>query len=253
MDNESDEEFMSEALKSLCFNVFKCGTGDIDNVRIMLEMNFNGKNVINLFKSAYNFYDDVVVKTHHTQPIPGQKLKKKFGYKTTGGKHGKGYWCEIAAKMISKRQIVTYQFDENPNRSTFSQLQNFGKKENGSYEGSCMHDDIAVTVLFLPRFLMEPENIEWVEEWISLHSNEKSIEKVLHLLKIYADDEFSLNDSEFTKLYSNGNNQNQLNYPRQMQQGSYISNISKPSEISYTSIMKQNQNLAIPPGFRKQF
>lgn len=253
MDNESDEEFMSEALKSLCFNVFKCGTGDIDNVRIMLEMNFNGKNVINLFKSAYNFYDDVVVKTHHTQPIPGQKLKKKFGYKTTGGKHGKGYWCEIAAKMISKRQIVTYQFDENPNRSTFSQLQNFGKKENGSYEGSCMHDDIAVTVLFLPRFLMEPENIEWVEEWISLHANEKSIEKVLHLLKIYADDEFSLNDSEFTKLYSNGNNQNQLNYPRHMQQGSYISNISKPSEISYTSIMKQNQNLAIPPGFRKQF
>lgn len=257
MDNENDEERMTEALKELTFNVFKCGMGDIDNVRIMIEMNFNGKNVVNIFKQAYNFYDDIIVKTHHTLPVPGQKLKKKFGFKTTGGKHGKGYWCESAAKMISRRQIITYQFNENPNKSTFSQVQNFGKRENGTYAGSCMHDDIAVTVFFLSRFLYEPENIEWLEGWMmnQTKADYPYINKIYNLLKMFADDEFSLNDSEFNKLYSL---QNPVNYIQQnnrvQHQNIYSSEIYQQNkELSYTSIMKGQSYKNLSPSLRRQF
>ena len=81
------------------------------------------------------FYDDIILKFYHVKPIPGQQQQKKFGYKTTGGNHGKGYYCERGSKMIAKRQIIVMQDNNNINMSTLGQLQNFGKTEKGSYAG----------------------------------------------------------------------------------------------------------------------
>jgi len=30
-------------------------------------------------------------------------MKKQYGYRTTGGQHGKNYYCELGASMIHKR------------------------------------------------------------------------------------------------------------------------------------------------------
>lgn len=238
LDNERDEELMAEALKQITFNVFKCGTGPIDNVRIMIEVNFNGKNVINKFSQAYNFYDDIIVKTHHVTPLPGQKLKKKPGFKTVAGKKGKGYWCELGSKMISRRQIIVTQNDPNPNKSSLAQLQGFGKNAKGNYEGSCMHDDIAVTILFLSRFMNEEENVAWIENFIQLQQNsEKYIwfNKIMHIMKIYAEsnDGLNLNDDEFKKMYSNKNSTPLFNSGNM---GGYYSNRQAQS---YSSLMGQ--------------
>lgn len=47
IDNDNDEEASAEVLKKLVFDLFGCGEGPIDNCRILLEMNFNGKNFCN--------------------------------------------------------------------------------------------------------------------------------------------------------------------------------------------------------------
>lgn len=259
MDNERDEEYMSEALKQLIFNVFKCGTGSIDNVRIMIEVNFNGKNVINKISQAYNFYDDIIVKTYHVQPLPNQKLKKKFGFKTVGGKKGKGYWCELGSKMISRRQIIVTQYDDNPNKSSLMQLQGFGKNEKGVYTGSCMHDDIAVTILFLSRFMEEEENIAWLETFIELQTPDiyPFINKLKYYLRIYTDSETNnLSDEEFAKLHSTGDGRYSVNmninsgqYNSKMIQGSHYPQFGK--EKTYSSIMNPRNN--IPDSFRRNF
>jgi hypothetical protein len=95
MDNYKDEEECAEACKQLAFQVFKTGYRDIDNVRVLVEMNFNGKNWINKFKTHPGFYDLVLIKTPR-----GDANKLNYGFKTVGGSKGKNYYCELGAKMM---------------------------------------------------------------------------------------------------------------------------------------------------------
>jgi len=48
-------------------------------------------------------------------------MKLQYGYRTTGGSHGKNYYCDLGASMIHKRQIIPRQLDnDNVNISTVS-------------------------------------------------------------------------------------------------------------------------------------
>lgn len=222
IDNERDEEMSSAVCKDLVFNVFKCGKPFnlnaeqfIDNCRILIEMNFNGKNFVNKIKAHPMFYDDIILKTYHVKPIPGQKQEKKFGYKTTGGAHGKGYYCERGSKLISKRQIIVSQEHDNINYSSIGQLQNFGKNDKGVYEGTACHDDIAITVLFLSR-LFEDEMDEfkiWIEEFFDLLPNiiTKNI-LVKQLLKKFIDENPELSDADFNDFFIDNTNQASMLY-----------------------------------------
>jgi len=53
-------------------------------MRILFEKNFNGKNFKNIFKKHDMYYDEII---------------KSF--LTVGGNHGKKYYCELGAKLIS--------------------------------------------------------------------------------------------------------------------------------------------------------
>lgn len=220
IDNSRDEEMSAAACKELIFNVFKCGqpyniVADqyIDNCRLLIEMNFNGKNFVNKIISHPMFYDDIILKFYHVKPIPGQQQQKKFGYKTTGGNHGKGYYCERGSKMIAKRQIVIMQDNNNINMSTLGQLQNFGKTEKGNYAGICCHDDIAVTVLFLSRLFEEEaeEFKSWIEEFFDnlLVIDNKTL-AIKNLLKIFIEENPEISDSDYNDMFvninDNGNN-----------------------------------------------
>lgn len=214
LDNTRDEELSAGACRELIFNVFHCGqpyninTDEyIDNCRLLLEMNFNGKNFINKFMAHPMFYEDIIFKTYHVKPIPGQVQQKKFGYKTTGGAHGKGYFCEKGAKLISKRQIIVTQENNNLNYSSIGQLQNFGKNDKGAYEGTLCHDDIAVTILFLSR-LFEDEMEEfkiWLDEFFDKIQESPKIFLVKRLLKIYYEENPEISDSDFNSLYLKNN------------------------------------------------
>ena len=86
---------------------------------------------------------------------------------TTGGEHGKKYYCELGAKLIGLHQIIVSQDHDIPVMSTIEQLKSFGKVKN-SYAGLAMHDDIAVTVLFASRFFDNDNYFEWLDDWFSL-------------------------------------------------------------------------------------
>ena len=177
MDNNKDEEEMAKAAKYLVYGTFKSGRSlasmarpmvdpfgnpvqqpaestSIDNVRMLLEMNFNGKNFLNLFKDSDWWYDDLVLKTYHTKPVPGVKQLKKFGYKTTSGGNGigKSYFCDKGAEMLTKRQIIVNHWSMDPNECTISELGAFDKIKKSqlskfyTYEGVGLHDDLAKTV-----------------------------------------------------------------------------------------------------------
>ena len=83
-DNEHDEAYCANVASSLLYNVFK--TDSKDNVRIIVEMNFQGKNFITNLQMSDLFFDDIVIKTYHTALVPGEKRRKKFGFKTKSDK-----------------------------------------------------------------------------------------------------------------------------------------------------------------------
>lgn len=214
LDQSFNEEYSAEAAKHIVFTIFRNGTGsaygtEIDNCRILLEINFNGVNWIKQFKKHDLFYSSLLIKTFHSL----KATKKDFGFKTVGGAHGKGYWCEQGALMIQKRQIIVCQDDEYSSKSTLKQLASFGKNDRGGYGGMACHDDIAVTVFFV-SIVMESEDFAmWIEDWFRLlptldipYELKVLHEKISRLMNIYVeqeydDDQYSVNDIK--SLYGN--------------------------------------------------
>ena len=137
IENNFDEEECAAACQHIAFDIFSNGggyQGEIDNLRILYETNFNGKNFYKVFSNHEQFYDTIIK-----------------GFRTVTANHGKKYYCELGAKYIQQRQIIVKQDHEVPVFSTIEQLKAFGKVKN-SYAGLAMHDDISITVLFASRF-----------------------------------------------------------------------------------------------------
>ena len=100
LDQNFDQEHCAEAAKHITFTVFKSGlstyAGSLDPVRILFEVNFQGVAWLKAFKEHPNFFSSIILKTYHSL----KATKKDFGFKTVGGQHGKGYWCEQGAMML---------------------------------------------------------------------------------------------------------------------------------------------------------
>lgn len=200
IDNFKDEGACAEAAKYLTFQIFKCGIGDIDNVRILVEMNFNGDHWIKTFKQHPSFYEAILLKTVRGVQKPGQpliKMKEQYGFRTVGGQHGKNYYCELGAKMISKRQILVRQYHEDVNLSSINQINQFGKnKKKNTYEGSCCHDDIAVTCLFVSIAPESRQFMMFLNDWIEKTDQTQKIRTIQQMLGIYVEREAQVSDDE---------------------------------------------------------
>lgn len=234
MDNLTDEETMGRAAKYLVYYVFRSGSkimgSYLDNTRILIEMNFNGKNFLNEFMDDDHWYEEIVFKTHHIKPVPGKYMKKSFGFKTTtGGKGiGKAYFCENGAKMITDRRVIVSHYNKNENLSTLAQLNAFDKirKSNNSdyfiYGGVGLHDDLAYSVLNCSRVVEIEEYKEWIEDYFTTGiEKDSNWQKVAMLLrKSVEKDEGSMTDKEFSDMYTGGGvtpynnfNRQTMNYP----------------------------------------
>ena len=195
MDNNFDEEECAKAAQYIAFYVFSAGQGqegEIDNVRIKFENNFNGHNFKNKFINHDLYYDALLSE-----------------FRTSGGNHGKNYYCELGAKLISLRQIVVCQDHDPGTLSTIEQLKSFGKVKE-KYMGIGAHDDIAVTVLFSSRWFEDDDFLSWIEEWIEelpgynygddLFRNK--LRSIYALQQKYAEDlEDEINDKDFADQY----------------------------------------------------
>lgn len=224
MDQDFDEEYCADAARHLVFTLFKNGVetynGDIDNCRINLEVNFNGVNWIKKFSKHDLFYPALILKTYHSQ----KAKTKEYGFKTVGGKHGKGYFCESGARMIAKQQLLITQDHEIASCSSIQQLESFGKNKSGVYDGGHMHDDIAVTVLFVSIALENEDFVMWLDDWfyqLSISDISYEAKQLLNNIAIILDtyvtqniNEDEYTEQDYTNLYStaaSGFNQNPTN------------------------------------------
>ena len=200
IDNFKDEGQCAEAAKYLTFQIFKCGIGEIDNVRILVEMNFNGDHWIKTFKLHPSFYEALLLKTVRGVQKPGQpivKMKEQYGFRTVGGKHGKNYYCELGAKMINRRQILVRQYHQDVNLSSINQLNQFGKnKKKNNYEGSCCHDDIAVTCLFVSIAPESRQFMMFLNDWIEKIDQTRKVITIQEMLGMYVEREAQISDDE---------------------------------------------------------
>ena len=194
--NEHDEEVLAQITNDLLYKVFDA---DIkDNVRLMIEMNFQGKNFVNILKNHERFYDDIIIKTYHSTPLPGEKHKKKYGYKTTATKE---IFIKKGAKLINKKRIIVSDND------SIKQLAAFGKVKNG-YGGIAAHDDISMTILnAIPRALDENAFIDWCEDVINVPENQQNKSAINQLIQKWEIENSDISDANFASLYtSNSNN-----------------------------------------------
>ncbi len=206
MDNIRNESICAEAAKYITFQIFKSGYKDIDNTKILIEINFNGNNWINKFRDHPSFYDNVIIKTAKGQLKPGvpvQQMKLQYGFRTTGGEHGKKYFCELGASMMHKRQIIIRQYDDDINKSSVSQLNQFCKTNNGSYMGECCHDDISVTCLFVSIAQESRQFRMWLNEWIeSTNMWGRKLNIIRQMLQIYVEKEAQISDELHSAFYA---------------------------------------------------
>lgn len=203
IDNFKDESTCAEAAKYIIFHILKSGYKKIDNTRVLIEMNFNGNNWLTKFKDHPSYYDGVIIKTQHGIPQPGQKPKYQYGYKTTSGNHGKNYYCELGSSMMHKGQICIRQYnDDNINKSSLGQLQQFGKNEKGNYSGSCCHDDIAITCLFICIAQESTQYRSWLNEWLETCKQTLRVLIIRRMLNIYIEKEVQMSDEDFKRFYN---------------------------------------------------
>lgn len=190
IDNNFDEEECAAAAQHIAFDIFSNGggySGEIDNMRILFETNFNGKNFKKTFAKHDQYYESIIK-----------------GFLTTGGNHGKKYYCELGAKLMELHQIIVKQDHDIPVMSTVEQLKSFGKVKN-SYAGLAMHDDISITVLFASRFFDDENQFEWLDEWFSQlpnysYENQEQRENVMTILNYLQIYEYTKEDEDDNNL-----------------------------------------------------
>jgi hypothetical protein len=195
-DNDKDEAFCANVCSSLLYNVFKVQIND--NVRIIVEMNFQGKNFVTNMQKSELFFEDIIIKTYHTAYVPGEKRRKKFGFKT---KSDKEHFCKIGANSIAKKRIII------TDKKSVTQLSCFGKV-NGKLKGIASHDDIAMTILNnLTRALAETTFVNWIDENVIEAIKDETYKfKLNELIKKWSMDNPETSDDTFNSLYKSNNN-----------------------------------------------
>jgi len=189
--NDKDEVYMANVCAELALDLF--GALHNDNVRVMLEMNYNGKSALNAIMNHPLFFDELVVKTYHTTPVPGEKAPpKKYGFLTT---QSKTHFCQKGKELFMKKKILTLDAETN------DQLKSFGWV-NGKLKGVATHDDLSFpAVHHIARFLNEDSAEEWLETYFYTTPVDAWRREVSKLLQLYAPDEDFLTEDEFNNMY----------------------------------------------------
>ncbi len=185
-DNIQDETMLGKVAKSISFDQF-----NPENVKTVIEMNFNGKAALNEYQRHDNYFDGIVMRSFHTSPIPGEKQPpKKPGFKQ---RRDKDHFCRLAKKLIGEKTIIANH------EETFLEFSAFEKVKT-QWRGVGRHDDLAISLINLARLYVEPEYREWLYNY--LEEIPTSLAKEF-ALKITDEpfDESEMDDDMFSALY----------------------------------------------------
>jgi hypothetical protein len=186
-DNVKDETDLSKVCKSLVFD-------QIGNelVKLVVEMNFNGKAFTNNFAMHDDYFDGIIMKSYHTAPIPGQKMPpKKLGFKV---RRDKDHYAKIAKKLIHHKTLIPNE------KETYSEFSSFGRSKK-KWTGIGKHDDLAMTTINIARIFDEREYFGWLYDFLEIMPD--SIEKTFALSVLEeAIDINDIDDDMFDALYT---------------------------------------------------
>lgn len=189
--NSEDEEYSGKVCAALAYDLMQ---EDVrENVKVMIEMNFNGKSFIQAMQKNPRYSDSTILRTYHTKPIPGEKQRRRLGFKTTADKE---FYCLKGAKMINMHRIIV------TDAATFNQMQSFGYVK-GRLKGIACHDDLSMPVFnHISRMLNEDTFIEWLEDILMNHENETKKYRINQIIEQWDMDNPETSDGEFSALYS---------------------------------------------------
>lgn len=142
-DNLKDDEICAKAARAVVFDQL-----NPECCIVLVEMNFNGKFFIKVFSEDDRYYEDMIMRTFHTKPIPGQPIPtKKAGFRVNADKE---HYCKLGRSMVRAKTLV-------PNDSiTVLEFSAFGKDKKGKYKGISAHDDTVMASLNVSRLYEEP-------------------------------------------------------------------------------------------------
>lgn len=205
--NSEDEIYLARVCSALAYNLFR--DHELNNVRVMVEMNFNGKSFFEEFKRHINYTGSTVQKTYHRKPVPGEQQKKKYGFKTTQNKE---HYCLKGNRMLDMRRTIVHD------KKTFEQMKSFGYVR-GKLTGIACHDDLSMPIFnHIPRMLDEKSFVGWIEEYLVFGSGDPAkVYELNNMIRQWALDNPEMSQESFELLYgindNNGTSFNGLNTP----------------------------------------
>ena len=191
-DNLKDEEVAAKVAKAVVFD--QLGG---DACQIVIEMNFNGKFFLNIFKQHDGFYDDCIMRTYHTKPVPGEKPpRRKAGFKVGNDKE---HFCKEGRRLIRNKCLI-------PNDSiTVLEFASFGRDKRGKYKGIGTHDDTVMATLNISRLFAEPIFGDRLFDILEDLADTPQKRLINYYLGRYEDTTGDIGDDAFTSLFSNDN------------------------------------------------
>jgi hypothetical protein len=189
--NVEDEEYCAKICSALAYDLMK--DDERDSVRIMVEMNFNGKSFTNTIRLHPKYTDSTIQRTYHTKPVPGEKQRRHLGFKTTANKE---YYCIKGNKMINMKRIIV------TDKKTYEQIQSFGYIK-GKLKGIACHDDLSMPVFnHIPRMIDDETFIAWLEEILYEYEDETKKYKINQMIEKWDMDNPETSDSDFNSMYN---------------------------------------------------
>jgi len=187
-DNLKDDEICAKVAKTLVFD--QLGG---ENCSIIIEMNFNGKFFLNIFSNHDEFFDDVVMSSYHTKPIPGTPPpRKKSGFKVGNDKE---HFCKMGRSLIRAKTLL-------PNdERTILEFASFGKDRKGKYRGIGTHDDTVMATLNIARLY---EESSYEDKLYDLLDNMKDSPKkrLVNMLLSRLEENSDMSDDLFSNMYT---------------------------------------------------
>lgn len=130
-DNEIEVEDFKRILETLLLKFFL-----IDNVRVLLEINFKGELLIDKLCLNDNIPLELFVHTKHTESARTRKPGIKYNEKN------KLKYCEILRSQVRLNRVLL-----NEKNWTIPELFSFGLNSRGTYSSQTGHDDVAMSVI----------------------------------------------------------------------------------------------------------
>jgi len=186
-DNLRDEEICAKVAKTVVFD--QLGG---ESCVVVLEMNFNGKFFLNIFSQHEDFFDDTVMRTYHSKPIPGTKPPlKKAGFKIG---YDKEHFCKTGRSMIRSKTLL-------PNDTiTVLEFASFGKDRRGKYKGIGVHDDTVMATLNIARLYEETIYEDRLTDILDFMPNNPQ-KRLISLFLDRAEEKTDISDNLFSDLY----------------------------------------------------